>query len=297
MEADRYAWVLNLDADLELAALHRYTPTKSVRGAVASFVPILASSLLGPHDILVDEASTPGVARGLSGLAFCPTPRALAILRAAGAEPEKAPRPEILRRVNSRAFASSLGTTLDDAAFVTTFEQAHSKLTRPPHAGNGWRVKRAFGMAGRGQRLIRCPLVTAEDLAFVRAGLAEGGVQVEPNVEVVREYAVHGMLREDGTYRLGRIVEQQCDARGAWRATTPLAPEDETEETFVERLLEEANYVASALRTAHYFGPFGIDAYAYRGPRHEVRFQPRSEINARYSMGFAVGMAPLPRTA
>ena len=52
----------------------------------------------------------------------------------------------------------------------------------------------------------------------------------------------------------------------------------------------ERERVASALRQAGYFGPFGIDGYTYRGPGGAVCLQPRSEINARYSMGFAVGM-------
>ena len=39
-----------------------------------------------------------------------------------------------------------------------------------------------------------------------------------------------------------------------------------------------------------YFGPFGIDGFRYRDTDGHLRFNPRSEINARYSMGWAVGM-------
>jgi hypothetical protein len=38
-----------------------------------------------------------------------------------------------------------------------------------------------------------------------------------------------------------------------------------------------------------YFGPFGVDAYTYRARDGRLGLQPRSEINARYSMGFAAG--------
>jgi hypothetical protein len=48
----------------------------------------------------------------------------------------------------------------------------------------------------------------------------------------------------------------------------------------------EVERVATALHAAAYFGPFGIDAYEYR-VGVELRLNPRSEINARYSMGFA----------
>jgi len=288
MAARRFAWVLNLDADLELAAGQGYTPRRTVVDAMASFVPVLARSLLGPEDVLVEASSPPRHARGLPGRAFCPTPRALAALREAGAEPEPAPGIEVLRLVNSRAFASSLGATLPGAAFVTTFDEARRHLEQPPPLGHGWRVKRAFGMSGRGQRVIASAQPTEADLAFVRGGMPDGGVQIEPNVSVQREYALHGILAADGGCRLGTIVEQRCDARGAWLSTEPLAdPGDE----LTQALIAEAVRVAAALSGRGYFGPFGIDAFAYRGRDSVTLLQPRSEINARYSMGFAAGFA------
>lgn len=299
----RLAWVLNLDADLELAAPQRYAPRQSVRDAMAAFVPRLARSLLGPGDVLVDESSAPLVASGLRGRAFCPTPRALAILRRAGAEPEPAPSLEVLRLVNSRAFASSLGATLPGAAFVTSLEAARMKLAEAPPLGDAWRVKRAFGMTGRGQRIIAAregsgalPGASEADLAFVRAGMAEGGVQIEPNVTIVREYAIHGMLAQDGSCQLGAVVEQRCDARGAWLSTEPLTAPTEEDCAMSARLVDEAQRVRAALTQAGYHGPFGVDAYSYRGPMNDLLLQPRSEINARYSMGFAVGLSARARS-
>ena len=288
MAARRFAWVLNLDADLELAAPQSYAPRKSVRAAMASFVPVVARSLLADDDVLVDESSEPLAARGLTGRAFCPTPRALGLLRRSGAEPEAAPSVDVLRRVNSRAFASALGPTLPGGAFVTSLDEARAVLGRTPSLGKGWRVKRAFGMSGRGQRVVLAGPTDA-DLAFVRAAMTEGGVQIEPNVDIAREYALHGMLAEDGTCELGSLVEQRCDARGAWLSSAPLAATTSEERDVRDRLVEEGSRVAAALTEAGYYGPFGIDAYSYRGPLDGLRLQPRSEINARYSMGFAVG--------
>jgi hypothetical protein len=48
--------------------------------------------------------------------------------------------------------------------------------------------------------------------------------------------------------------------------------------------------VAQALLEAGYFGPFGIDAFRWVDRAGVERFNPRCEINARYSMGWAVGM-------
>ena len=289
MAARRFAWVLNLDADVELAAPQGYTPRKSVREAMAAFVPVVARSLLGPEDVLVDDSSAPLVAWGLAGRAFCPTPRALALLRRAGAEPEPAPPLAALRRVNSRAFASSLGVTLPGAAFVTTLDEARRLLDAAVPVGHGWRVKRAFGMTGRGQRVV-AKVVTESDLAFVQAGLDEGGVQIEPSVAIVKEYAIHGLLAEAGACVLGALVEQRCDARGAWISTLPIDAPTEHEAALALQLAGEAERVAAALTAAGYFGPFGIDAYSYRGAGGALAVQLRSEINARSSMGFAVGL-------
>ena len=44
--------------------------------------------------------------------------------------------------------------------------------------------------------------------------------------------------------------------------------------------------LAAALRAADYFGPFGIDAFRYRSAQGDVLFNPRCEINARFTMGY-----------
>ncbi|MDB4938406.1 MAG: hypothetical protein JWP87_5378 [Labilithrix sp.] len=292
MATRRLAWVLNLDADLELAAPRAYAPKQSVREAMKPWASLLAASLVGPDDAIVDESAPPLSAKGLTGRAFCPTPRAIALLERAGALPEPHPSVDVLRRVNSRAFAASLGETLPAAAFVTELDAARAKLAGAPPLGDGWRIKRNFGMTGRGQRVVRAATsVSDADLAFVRAGLAEGGVQIEPNVAIVAEYAVHGMLDERGSLALGRLVRQQCDARGAWVSTVAVASPTPGELAISDALAAEAERASAALTREGYFGPFGVDAYTYRGEGDRVALQVRSEINARYSMGFAAGFS------
>jgi len=293
--AARVAWVLNLDADLELGAASSYEPRRSVRVAMGPHVARLAAALLDPGDLLLGDPPSPGVARGLVGRAFCPTPRALAQLRRAGAEPERSPPVEVLRRVNSRAFASGLGATLPGAAFVTTLAEAEDVLASEPWEGGAWRLKHAFGMAGRNQRVAASPRPDSADRQFLRAGLAHGGVQIEPNVAVVAEYAMHGMLAPDGSLAVGRLVRQRCDARGAWLATESLESGATEVHGFVRDGIEaEVRGVGRALSEAGYFGPYGVDAYCYRSRSGELRLQPRSEINARYSMGFSTGFPRAP---
>ena len=287
-----YAWVLNLDADLELARAG-YSPTRAVRASMRPHVERLAGTLLGPGDVLVDETCEPGCASGLVGRAFCPTARALVLLERAGATPERHPSQAILREVNGRAFCASLGQTMPEAAFVETLEAALAKLEHPPVLAAQWRVKRAFGMAGRGQRVVRPGIVSASDQAFLRTSVAEqGGVMIEPNVTIVRELGMHAMLAETGDLRVGQLVEQRCDAFGQWLETMV---SDDAAHAPWDALTAEVRHVATALHGAGYFGPFGIDAFVYRDAAGAEHLQPRSEINARYSMGFAVGMRMDPR--
>jgi len=280
----RFAWVLNLDADLELARGPAYAPSASVARATSAYAEQLRRSLVGEDDVVIDASTREGSARGLVGRAFCPTPRAIAMLRRAGAEPEPHPPAVVFRLVASRAFSASLGHTMPKAAFVTRMGEAREILRGDPSPGTGWRVKRAFGMAGRGHRVVdRDP--RDQDVAFLARFIEEGGAQIEPDVRVVREYALHGVVSRDGSHRLGELTAQRTDAAGAWLATE-LAPEAPTE--VVEAIAAEATRAARALASAGYFGPFGVDAFTYRsGDR--VAFRARSEINARYSMGFAVG--------
>ena len=277
--ATRYAWVLNLDADLELAHGHGYTPSASVARATAAFAEHLRRSLVGSDDVVVDAGTPEGAARGFIGRAFCPTPRAIALLVRAGAEPEPHPSFEVLRHVASRAFATSLGQTMPKAAFVTSAEDAREILRGDPAPGNGWRVKRAYGMSGRFHRVVhRAP--RDEDVAFLASWIAEGGVQIEPNVRIVREYALHGVIA-NGDVKLGALTEQHTDASGAWLETV-LAPNAPRE--IAEAIAKEAERAGRALSNEGYFGPFNVDAFEYDGG-----FRARSEVNARYSMGFAIG--------
>jgi len=274
------AWVLNLDADLELAEERSYTPRAAVLRAVAESLPS-ARALLGPEDVLVDDVR----ARGRVGRAFCPTRNALAALVAAGVTPEPHPSHAVLRRVNDRAFCASLGQTMG-GTFVRSVDEALAWLASRPPVGEAWRAKRAFGMAGRGQWRFRPGGASSSaDFAFLRSA-APGGLQIEPDVSLVRELSRHGWLAPSGDLRLGRLVEQTCDAHGRWRSSRPAGDD-------VPGVTRELERVAEALHAAGYFGPFGVDAFFYRSGS-AIELQPRSEINARYSMGFAVGFGRAP---
>lgn len=281
----RRAWVLNFDAEFELARPKSYTPRKSVRAAVRQH-RARALHLLGPDDVLVDEGDElPEELEGLAGRAFCPTPRALSLLRAAGAVPEPAPSLEILRRVNDRRFCAALGQALPGALFVDDVPSAAAAVAAPS-IGEGWLLKRSFGTAGRECRRVPSGPLEGANLAWLQASFRLGGVEVEPCVRPTVEYCTHGHVAPSGALRIGAATVQECDARGVWQRTRrvrsgELSPDE------AARLHDATRRAAEALAAAGYFGPFGMDGYRYEA-RAGGGFVPVGDINARYTMGWTM---------
>ena len=212
------AWVLNLDADFELAKRGPWEPSASLK-EVLEKVSKGAERLLAPGDILVEEGTQ--VPPGTTGRAWCPTPSAIARLEAAGASPEEAPAVEVLRAVNDRAFSASMGQTLAGSAFVVDLQAVRRVIRRRKVP---WLLKRAFCAAGRGQRRVGPGALTDSDVAWVEASLREGGLQVEPRVDIDCEFVVHGYLHADGAVEIHEPLVQECDESGAWEGVR--APRD-----------------------------------------------------------------------
>ena len=292
------AFVLNLDAEYELEAGKRYAPTRHVAQLVQRESQRLHGTLLGPHDVVVSEraleAGGPGIeaARGLRGVAWSPTPRALGLLARAGARVEAAPDVETLREVNARPFAAAVLASLEHDALaksiVTQEDQALAKLARP--ASLGWLVRRTFGAAGRGRRRLYAGRPSEHELAWIRAGLRRGPLVIEPWVVVTREYTRSGLVRRDGTVALSAPCLQETHSSGAWLSTERASRGAVSRED--DAVLEEATARAGErLAQAGYFGPFGIDAFRYRARLGggDV-LQPMSEINARLTMDWSTAM-------
>jgi len=280
-----YAWVLNLDAELELArgrpgyvAQRKLTEQLAEHGASSR-------ALLGPDDFELsssqDERASP--TRDLLGRAWCPTPMAVAAMRRHGIEPEPHPDSRVLRRVNHRSFAHELGGGLPRQTYVTS--RAELSRLLDDH-GERWLMKRPLGFAGRGQQRAIGPL-TDKQWSWVEASLKRDGLLVEPLVQPTLELSLHGFVWPDGRYELGRICAQDVSERGTFRAVRLAEP---TELTDFERtaLYERAETTARALHSAGYFGPFGIDAYRYERDG-SVGFCALGELNARYTLGFVTG--------
>jgi hypothetical protein len=293
------AWFLNFDAEEELARPAGYTPSRAVLARFEGLAA-LVGALLSPGDVVVAEGQSSRIGPAYNGRAWCPTPRARRALAKAGVALPPAPSLEVLRAVTNRGFNAGLGQTLPGARFATSLEEIEEALGQASPTGR-WLLKRPWSFAGRGRlSLQRGALLSAghaghaghagREATWIKASLRSfGGLQVEPLVDRLADFARHGHVARSGEVTLGAPTRQACDATGAWKGSARALPGDLSEDELAA-LAENAQLAASALHSAGYFGPFGVDAFRWRDERGLRRWNPRCEINARYSMGWAVGM-------
>ncbi len=275
------AWVLNLESDLELAR-PTYQPSPAVEARLAALRPQILE-LVSPGDIVVDDGHR---AEGRPGHCWCPTPQALRRLRGAGAVPVPTPPFAVVQRVNHRRFCAELGQTLPGARWCTTLDHVVACLESGAAETGTWLLKRPFSFSGSARRRVTLSRGGLDDdlHRWVQASLRQDGLQVEPWVERHVDVVLHGFLGD--AVMLGEVCTQVCDARGAWQTTRRGAKLTRDE---ARALQTEAERAGEALREAGYWGPFAVDGFRYEGG-----FCPRVEINARYTMGWAVGLPSRP---
>jgi hypothetical protein len=171
------AWVLNLDAEDELEAGRRYTPSAATAARIALIARSIAPSL-GPDAHVLEPDGSGAVPHGARAFAWCPTPRAIRQIEAAGLTPPPAPTFEVLRRVNERGFAFDLaGDELPDVRRAETLDDVEAHVGARGPTGR-WLLKRGFGVAGRGQRPIDAGRTSDADRAWILASLRRGALYV-----------------------------------------------------------------------------------------------------------------------
>jgi len=235
---------------------------------------------------------------GCSGIAWCPTPRAIETLVKAGARPPSAPPVTVLRAVNDRRF--SIASLLPDAPYRPVFlsgEAAARRAFDAPSPTGRYLLRQPLGFAGRG-RLVTTGF-NDRVARFVARSIARfGGVSIEPLYDRTLDASIHGFLSESGDAVIGAPVITEVSNGGVFQGVRRAA--ETAEASFGElgqaltanesrALRAEAERVASLLHGAGYFGPFGLDGFRYVFGGVTF-FAPRCEINARYTMGWATGM-------
>lgn len=239
--------------------------------------------------VLIPGDALPRAEGAWRGLAWCPTPGALRALKATGARVGEVPPWAVLRAVNHRSFSAKIGQWLPGAAYVRDESELRAALAERS-CTDAWLFKKPLGYSGRGRLRMRGDEPDAHSWQWLRAALAEGeGLQVEPAVERVADYGLHGYVAREGSVTWGALTEQRCDANGQWLESLR-AKDAALTASARDELSEVGERVAAALGAAGYWGPFGIDAFAWRDESGVVRFNALCEVNARYSMGWAIGM-------
>jgi hypothetical protein len=272
---------LNLDAEDELEGRRPYSGVFAAIERRPYLVERL-SDLVGDDVVVTRDA--PRSLAGVSVVAWSPTPRARELVASRGGRLE-GPDESVLRRVTSRRFSSELGLTLEQSVWVDDPLEAARRASCPSPTGT-WLARRAYGFAGRGRRRVG-PSPSEADVAFCQRAAREGGLLLEPLVARLGDFGLHGWI-DEAELVVGQPTVSEVDHAGVWRATRSALSNElvEDERRQLRIALEQA---ADALRQAGYFGPFGVDAFRYRWGS-EVRFNPRCEVNARLSMGWAIGM-------
>lgn len=279
-------WLLNLDAEEELSQGAATTPARGELTRMRAMSDRLRGSLVPAGDVVVgDSEVTPGCA----GFAWCPTPAALARLSRLGARLPACPEFSVLRAVNHRRWSASRGLALPGARWVESAAE-FARVLEDPWPAQGWLLKRAYTFAGRGHLHLRArdEVNDPRRVGWIRRSLAQGGLLAEPRVPRMVDFARHGWLAPDGALTAGALTRAEVDDRGQWVASV-LCEEERLLRNEIDVFEEVFRDTAEGLRGAGYFGPFGVDGYIWsdEGTR---RLQPRSDVNARYSMGWAVGM-------
>jgi len=281
------AWILNLDADLELADPSGFRPTRRLAQQTNAMAERLLLSANEGGQPVRHVRMVPGDGATIRQ-AWCPTPRAQVSAREMGCELPPMPSLQVIQQVNHRAFAAGFDLGLHDAAFVTSMEELDA-LMQSAAPANGWLLKRPFGFSGRGQKRVS-GVPAGPDRRWAEASMVEygRGLLVEPFVLIDQEFALHSWLGRDGQCLTGQPTRLVTDDRGAWLGSES-GPELGGQELTQLRVAHAV--AARALAEVGYFGPFSTDAFRYQNGDGAMRFQPLSELNARYSMGFFVGLA------
>jgi hypothetical protein len=280
-------WLFNLDAALELESPGPYQTSRRL-SATLEPIQAHARALMQPGDEALDRERAPEPRwASFWGCAWSPTPSALRQLANAGARLSPTPGVDVLRRVNHRRFYLELGGGAPGARYVTDATELEATL-RDSRFRPGM-FKRPFGFAGRGQRRIQGQ-PSEDDRRWLGASLRRGGLLIEPWLELSLEVGLHGSIDAAGQVRFGQICVQEINAFRCWVASRRASSKD-IDGAQAAALRQRARSVAEALFAAGYHGPFGVDAYLWRTPSGSIELNSLGELNARYTMGYAVGMS------
>jgi hypothetical protein len=211
--------------------------------------------------------------------------------------PAVAPSFEVVKRVNSRAFGMALERELFPAEVCPAVfgQNGHEIEAWLRHAEPGdYVAKGNHGSAGIGQLRIRLPgnsMRLFRALERLRARM--DGVAIERMQAITAEFGVLFRLARDGSISPRRVHRLLSGSEGGY-AGALVTPQGQGDPAFLpwrEKAEAAVRAIAAALHREGYYGPVGIDMYAWEGASAQ-RFRPLADLNARCSMAWpAHGLA------
>lgn len=298
--AERLAWVLNFDAELEMADPEGYRPSTRMLArcdALTRQVAPVLSRCLGEEIRILHRGRTRRSGPDLAGaraLAWAWTPSAVRCMTEQGVQPLPLPDFAAVRHVNHRAFLAGLQAGRCEAwpglpgeGFIVDLARLEPRLRDLPPSGR-WILKRPFGFAGRDRKVLEGASLVGADRTWCLASMQGYGIglQVEPWVEIREEYGLHAWLDRRGGIQVGALQVQEVDDSGAFVGTRPGPPGTRTAEAMAEVL----GVAAAAAAREGYFGPLGLDAFLWQDATGATRLRVASDLNARFSMAWFEGM-------
>ena len=206
--------------------------------------------------------------------------------------PADHPDPAVVARVNSREFTLQLERELfperlgkDPPVFCRTSEVLATWLE---NAGQGRKVAKGnHGHAGIGQLRFIMPAVPPDVREkLTRILETQGGLALEDEHDIVVEFGCLFLLHKDGSM-IGPRCHRLLSYSGGGFAGALRLPEDPEFQKWRNEIEPAVKRIGERLHREGYFGPVGIDAYAFRDGER-VRFRPLVDLNARCSMAFPV---------
>ena len=318
-------WLFNLDADDELAAPEGYRTSDRMAGRIEKLLSKLQGFPREGEEIAPLRGARPGL-EGRPARVWCPTPSALERGRELGLILDPVPSLSSLRLANRRQFESHCRrrlVTFDSRTHVSPFElpgdfeittsPERNDVARPRLVSPGsehrdprrqfeegraggpvgpWVLKRDFGFAGLGLRVVRGVLSDA-DQSWLSLALKVGPGRVQPWRERLVDVVMHGWVDrptgpvnapDAGRVLLAPALVQQCGPGGTWQRTRSPGPEEISVDV-ARSLRLAAELVGEALGSVDYHGPFGIDGFVWRDDDRREHLYV-CDVNARYTMSW-----------
>lgn len=279
-------WLLNPDAELELASLAArntapYASPLAARATMSKRRAVFDELTLGEPALLSHELDQlrQQTADESSFLLWCPTPSLLRQCRYYELRVPPSPPSSLLLAVNDKRRLCEWGLpVVPERILVRQIEDLRALQKNHEIV----RLKRPFGFAGRGQRRIT-GMLSADDTRWILDSLKNGSLVAEPELQGFLLKSVHVLVHPRETL-VGQPLGFACDDFGAfqrWEAQTASGSEDEA-------LRSYARNAAAQLLCRGYFGPAAIDFVVHNTDRIYAL-----DLNGRFSLGWSRGMGNL----